>query len=137
MPRTTAHSLGAPQRTTAGHTPMRAQTPPTSKPKFQNCLTSDCAVSLASIELKFASPVRISLQRRLIRFFENEVLEYQEIDLCSHEAAVSVRGRADDRLAANIEGCIDDHAAPGFLFKRLEQRVVPWVVRFLNCLDSR
>src|SRR2546425_3967222 len=96
--RTTAQSLGVAPRTIAGHNPMMAHTPPTSSPKFRNCLRSVRGVRLASIELKFAPPIRVSLQRWLMCLFEHAVLEHEEIDLGPHEAAIGVRRRADYRL---------------------------------------
>src|SRR5439155_5797667 len=97
--------------------PMAAKIPPTRSPKLRS------SVLAGLVELKFLPPVRVLGQRLLARLIEHEVLEHQKVHLRPHEAAVGVRGGADDGLAAYVEGRIDDHTAAGRCLKRLEQCV--------------
>ena len=77
------------------------------------------------------------LPRRLRRLVEQERAEHEIVDVRPHEAAIRVLRRADDRLAADVERGVDEHAAAGARLERLDQVVVAGVRLACHGLDAR
>ena len=71
------------------------------------------------IELEFLSPVGVVFQGLLLVFLQDAILQSQNVNRSTHETAVRVFGGAYDRLAAYIEGGIDQQATSRFGFERL------------------
>src|SRR4051812_2181881 len=69
------------------------------------------AACSASVELKLTLPGRILTQRAeplgLPVLGEQAVLDHQLVHFGAHEATIRVLGGTDDRLAPDIERCID------------------------------
>src|SRR5256885_15878283 len=87
--------------------------------------------------------VRLRIKRalnpsvRLSIAVHNIVAHHQVIDLAIDEAAISVIGRANDRLPAHVEGSIDQRRATGGLLESLQQGVELRVLLATQRLDSR
>src|SRR5262249_25230150 len=111
-------------RATAGraHPPRRA--PPTGAPRLL-------------VELVLASPVDVVAQRRLTRLLEQERPEDEAVHLGPHEAQPRMARRADDRLAADVEGRVHEDRAAGELLEAREEGVVEGVRLGVHRLDAR
>ena len=68
---------------------------------------------------------------------QHEVLHHQNVHVGAHEAAVGVLRRADDGLAAHVEGGVDHHRATCALFETAHQPVKPFVSHGINSLNPR
>src|SRR5512144_3233421 len=65
----------------------------------------------------------VALAGRLLRFCQQAIADAEIIDVGPRKAAVGVRRRADDGLAAHVERGVDQRGAPGPPFELLEQLV--------------
>src|SRR6185295_12452040 len=75
-------------------------------------MTSDHCMSLVQLELRqvlFPCP-RVQFLRHVF-LQQDDVLEHERVHLRAEETAVRVLGRADDRLAADVEAGVDEHRA--------------------------
>src|SRR5207253_2666743 len=68
---------------------------------------------------------------------QHEVLEHEHVHVGGKEAAISIRRRANDRLAAHVEARVDEHRAAGLLVELLDELAVAAVARRIDRLDSR
>src|SRR5438552_1013813 len=73
----------------------------------------------------------------LFRLGEVAVADGERVYLRSHEAAERVLGRADDRLAADVEARVDEDRAAGALLEARNQRVEARIGVGVNGLDAR
>ena len=69
--------------------------------------------------------------------FDHQAAHDQKIHFCIHKTTVGIVRRADDWFAADVEGCIHQHAATCGAFKTPQQFVKQRVVRFRHSLYAR
>src|SRR5687768_1404204 len=83
-----------------------------------------------SIKLVLLLPREVFRQSALslLGLQQNEVAQHETVHLCTHEAGVSLRGRADYRLAPDVERRVDEHGAACQTLEGREQVVVGGVV---------
>src|SRR5580765_1400919 len=94
---------------------------------FLSTITAHCLPLSAYcflIRFKFLLPAGVILKRLLLALIQDAILQYQNIDSSSHEAAIRILRRADDRLVAHVERCVDQQTAAGFCLKGFKQLVV-------------
>src|SRR2546425_12570581 len=87
--------------------------------------------------MKLLGPVAILLQRRLVALFQDMGTDDQIVHVRAHATAVSVLGRADDWLAADIERGVDDDRDSSAPFELTDQVVVERVLSPGDALDPR
>ncbi len=111
-------------------------------PRFRRNLATAAAstVSPASElgEVFFAVGFRHLL--RLVGLKQHMVAEDQDVHVGHQETAVGVFRCADDRLAADIEACVDQHRAAGLFMELRQQAIEQWIaggVDGLTALRSR
>src|SRR5262245_9566309 len=81
---------------------------------FVTFASSRCVtLPFGSIKLKLRLPREVFRESvaTLLRLQQQEVAHDEAIHLCAHEACERLRGRADDGLAAHVEGGVDQHRA--------------------------
>src|SRR5213595_227255 len=71
------------------------------------------------VERILRTPVCFVFEPRLFFFSQNKSLGYQRIHLCSHEASVTIFGRAHHRFPPNIEAGIYNYRAAGLSSERI------------------
>ena len=76
------------------------------------------------------------IKRGLILPAEHAVLDHQQVHVGGQQAAVGVLRGADNRLAADIEAGVDDHAAAGLFFEFPHQPVETAVPLLVHGLDA-
>src|SRR5262245_37743297 len=76
------------------------------------------------IQLEFLLPIGIIFQWLLIVLVQKTIFQHQNINSGPHKTAIGVFRRAHDRLAPNVEGCVDDETAAGLGLKGFQQLVV-------------
>ena len=60
----------------------------------------------------------------LLLLAQHGIADHQAFDVGAHEAAEGVLGRAHNRLAAHVEGGIDEHGTAGETVELLDQGVI-------------
>src|ERR1700719_1498672 len=128
-----------------------ANSAPSTSPKVRSSFASACAASpLAalpraaappssitqarpSIELELMPPRFIMRALRLIGLCQQVIAHHQVVHLGAHETPICVLGRAHDRLAANVEGSVDDHPASGERFEAANQLVIARIGLAMDC----
>src|SRR2546423_4324505 len=124
---------------------MSMSTPPTTSAVLRACASvarAPCVfVTLprGSIKLKLLLPRQVFAESALalLTLQENEVADDEAVHLCSHETRESLRGRADDRLAADVETGVDEDGAARQALEGGEQLVIERVVLAPNGLHAR
>src|SRR6187551_1865700 len=66
-----------------------------------------------SVEYELLLPGFVVRDGRLLVLEQDESLQHQDVHVSAHEAPVGVLGRADNRLAPNVERRVDDHRTAG------------------------
>src|SRR5919112_3605491 len=115
---------------------MASSTAATSSADLRACASVTGAVPacatlpLGSIKLVLLLPRQVFRQRAraLLGLEQHEVAHDEAVHLCAHEAGVSLGGRADDGLAPDVEGGVDEDGAAGQPLEGREQFVVGRVV---------
>src|SRR2546423_633338 len=124
---------------------MSMSTPPTTSAVLRACASvarAPCVfVTLprGSIKLELLLPRQVFAESvlALLRLQENEVADDETVHLCSHEARESLRGRADNRLAADVETRVDEDGTARQALEGGEQLVIERVVLASNGLHAR
>src|SRR5215471_6605161 len=74
---------------------------------------------------------------RLFGLQQNEITEGQHIHFGAHEAAVSVLGRTNDRLAADVERGVYDYRISSLLPEFIDDVVKHRMIFLTHSLDAR
>src|ERR1043166_5005333 len=127
------------------HAAMASRTDATTSAVLRACRSvtrssrATATLPFGSIKLKLLLPRKVFSNRALalLRLQKHELAQHEAVHLRPHEARVSLRGRADDRLAAHVEGGVHEHGAAGQSLEGREQFVVSGVLFAPHGLDAR
>src|ERR1035438_9485393 len=104
---------------------------------LKNCIELVFYTPNVLIKYEILAPVLLIGQRWLLLLVEQAGAEQQEVHFRAHETAVGVLRSANNRLATNIEGCVDQNSVTGFPLERLQQFVETRVALRIHGLHTR
>src|SRR6187402_752924 len=107
-------ALGRPRQ--SRNAPKARATPPKVKPKLRRSfVVAGGGLGMASVKLELLHPLLVVLDHGLVLLHEDPLVDDEHVYVGPHEAAVRILRRADDGLAAHVEGGVDHHRAAGEL----------------------
>src|SRR6266536_3835374 len=119
---------------------MKAHSSPT-MPIFSNAIQLSSADTMMppaqSGQLVETTPIHVLAQRGLLLLVVDEVPENQVVHVRPHEAQVGVVGCADDVLAPDVEGGVDDDRHPGEAAELRDEVVIEGAFRPGDRLEPR
>src|SRR5882724_599518 len=104
---------------------------------LKNCMGLVFYTPNVLIKYEILAPVLLVSQLRLLLLVKQARTKHQVVHFRAHETAVGVLRSANNRLATDVEGCVDQNSVTGFPLERLQQFVETRVALRIHGLHAR